>query len=274
MLGKIMKHEFKATWKYFLLIDFVTLVIGVFAAIVTYGISGDISDLPETLYALLLLCLVGYIFSLFAAALLTTLYNVYRYYRSLYSSEGYLTFTLPASTIEIVSAKMLVAFIWQFLMTVCISLSVLLFFGGFFIYGTIHGSIDIQNFMHDLWDTVAGIFGFAGITTSVSYILNMFLQLITRMLTFFFAITLGQLWNKHKILGSVIAYFACTIVMGIFSFIVNIFTGSFSMIFSYDYDPSKYFTRATLSGLFISIVVSVIMYVGCIVITDKKLNLD
>ena len=100
------------------------------------------------------------------------------------------------------------------------------------------------------------------------------MQIVVNLMLFFFAISIGQLWQQHKVLGSIVAYFVTRFVYGIIAFIVNMVTGTFGMIFSYAANPTRYFTRTTNSALILSIVMFVVMYISCVSITDKKLNLD
>ncbi|WP_026495596.1 hypothetical protein [Butyrivibrio sp. WCD3002] len=274
MLGKLLKHEFKATWKYFLAIDAITIVLGIIAGIVGYAVAGKIDDFPPTLIILLTLGLVGYIFALVSASVLTTVFNVVHYYRSLYTAEGYLTFTLPATTTEILSAKMLVAVIWQVIMALSLATSVFFLAGSFFLYGTVHGAIDIQEFFGDFWYGIMEMLGIAGVFGTLRYIVSVIMSIVFNMLIFFFSISIGQLWQKHKILGSIIAFFVTRFVMGIFSFVVNMMSGAFGMLLQNDTDPGRYFSHTTVVSLLISVVASVVMYVASIWITDKKLNLD
>ena len=274
MLGKIMKHEFKATWKYFLAIDFLTLVIGFIAGIVGYIVSDNMDDIPTTLSILLIFALAGYVFAMIAATILTTVYNVYRYYHSLYTAEGYLTFTLPANTAQILSAKMLVAIFWQLIMSLCVALSVAFLIGSFFVFGWTHGPLDFQEFFRDFLDTCRDIMGIQQVFGFIVYVFAIIMQIIMNLMMFFFAISIGQLWQKHKILGSIIAYFATRFSTGIFSLIVSIFSGSFTILFTEAYDPGRYFSHNNIVSLVLSVILVVIMYVSCLLVTDKKLNLD
>lgn len=274
MLGKLIKHEFIATWKYLLFINAVALVSGLLAAAVGYNASAYFDKLPEALQILLILGLVGYVFILFSATLLTTVCNVVRYYKSLYTTEGYLTFTLPATTTEILSAKMLVAIIWQVVTCICVLLSVMMLIGSFILYGVHSGTVNLATMLREFHDEFLATFGIIDALTTSFYIIKIIMQLILNLMIFFFAITLGQLWQQHKIIGSIIAYFCIRFIYGIFSFFMNLFSGSLSILFSSMADPGRYFSHTTNVALIISIVVSVAMYIGCIVITDKKLNLD
>lgn len=274
MLGKLIKYEFKASWKYILAIDIITVVIGLFAFFISYNVSDIIDNLNSALVIILMLCLVGYMFSLIAATLLTTIYNVVHYYKSLYSSEGYLTFTLPATTGQILSAKMLVSIFWQIATSICVGLSIFFLMAGFALYGAQHGTFDFLTSIDDVYSEFIKALGVSGVFSVIRYLINIFVSIACNLLVFFFAISLGQLWSKHKVLGSILCFFGTRFALGIVSFVSSMLSGTFSTLFMSDYDPAKYFARSTTVSLLVSIFVSAILYTGCIVITDRKLNLD
>ena len=274
MLNKLIKHEFKATWKYFLAINVAALILGLIAGLIGYNVAGNYDDLPTTVVVLLWLSLVGYLFALAAAAILTTICNVVRYYRSLYTAQGYLTFTLPATTTEILSAKMIVAFIWQILMSICIVLSLMFLAGGFMIYGLQNNPEDILEFFDDFFSGFSDLMGIVGVAGVIRYIFNMILSIMVSLMMYFFAISIGQLWQKHKILGSVLAFFGIRFLYGTASSIISLLTGSFRLMIVESSDPGKFFSHTTIVSLVISLVAIIGMYIGSILITDKKLNLD
>ncbi len=274
MLGKLIKHEFVATWKYFLLIDAITLIVGLVAGFITFGISGNFDNLPETLIIMLILCLTAYVFALVSVTVLTTAYNVVHYYKSLYTSQGYLTFTLPATTAEVLSAKMIVAFIWQIICALCVAISVVFLFGGFFFWSVFQGDVSILETITEIFNEFMETFGLSGVFALVRYIFAVIVQIIMNLMIFFMAISIGQLWQKHKILSSVLFYFVIRFVLGIATFIINLLTGSLTMLLLESADPARYFSHTTMISLIISLVFSIGMYIACIMITDKNLNLD
>ena len=271
MLGKLIKHEFVATWKIFTLIDVVCLIAGVIVGIFMYNFP-YLENLPEALSILLGMGFVGYIILLISVCVLSLVYVVVRYYKSLYTSEGYLTFTLPATVTEILSAKMLVGFIWQVINYLCVFLSGCLAFGGFILWGIRSSDIILQDVVESFGDVMNEIFGIGWSPMLLVYILFLLVGIITNLLTFYFSISLGQLWQQHKVLGSIIFYFVVRFVIGLLGTFISIGSGSFNILFTAT--TADYFTHIMWSGLVLNIILSVVMYFGCIFITNKKLNLD
>ena len=168
---------------------------------------------------------------------------------------------------------MLVSIIWQLLCCLCVTISVSFLIGSFVLWATIHGNVNIWEVLTEVYTEFMDTFGLSGVFAGIRYILSLFFQLIMQLIMFFMAITIGQLWAKHKILGSVIFYFVIRFILGILTFIVNLFTGSLNILFA-DANPARYFSHTTMVSLIVSLVVSVGMYIACIMITDRKLNLD
>ncbi|MCR4999855.1 MAG: hypothetical protein K6A05_08470 [Lachnospiraceae bacterium] len=275
MLGKLMKHEFKNSWKILLPINIGALLAGLVVGVFLYNMP-ILEKLPEPLIVLLTFGFIGYCFLLAAAAILSLVFIVVRYYKSLYSAEGYLTFTLPATTTEILSAKMLTGFIWEVINSICIMGSIFLAAGGSALLAYKHYTMDLTIFLQDFTDVLDEVFSLNSIGAALFYLAVMLVNIALRLLTIFMAISLGQLWQEHKILGSVVFYFVINTVMGIISVFANIGTGTFRMLFSTSYFTSSgdFFFHTMTVGLIYSIIFCAAFYFASIYITDHKLNLD
>lgn len=273
MFGKLLKHEIIDTWKIFLLLDVVALLLGVIVGAVGF-VAVQIKDMPSILIILLVLGVVGYLMLLVSLSVLTLVHIVVHFYRSMFSSQGYLTFTLPATATQIVSAKLLSAVIFQLINSVCVTLSICLAVWGVMIAGYKEAIDEVLDFLYDFKDLIIEAFGIAP-GTIVLYIVFGIVSLFSGILIFYCSMCIGQLWQKHKVLGSVVAYFAITIVTRIVTTIVQLTSGSFGMLLSdYDLDPTKYFSHTMTVNLIISIIAAGLMYFGCIYTTSHKLNLD
>ena len=275
MLGKLMKHEFKNSWKILLPINIGALLAGLVVGVFLYNMP-ILEKLPEPLIVLLTFGFIGYCFLLAAAAILSLVFIVVRYYKSLYSAEGYLTFTLPATTTEILSAKMLTGFIWELINSLCIFGSIFFAASGSMLLAYHNYALDFSNFLSEFADVMNEVFSMHSIPTVLFYVVFGLVSMALRLLTIFMAISLGQLWQEHKILGSVVFYFVINTVMGIISVFTNIGAGTFRMLFSTSYFTSSgdFFFHTMTVGLIYSIIFCVAFYFASIYITDHKLNLD
>jgi len=104
-----MKNEFRGTWK------FMVTIFAAFALLTVFGgISVRILSTAENPGLLPVLTIILYVFSFIAVFFGLLIYLGNRYYKTMYSTQGYLTHTLPASETSIFSAKTLVSVIWMF----------------------------------------------------------------------------------------------------------------------------------------------------------------
>ena len=108
MLGKMIKHELQETGKILIPLNLIVLGIMLLNA-VFLGLDlfqkGYLKMIPT--FSLML-----YVLGLFALFVLTAVYLTMRFYKTMYSNQGYLTHTLPLSTTAILNTKILTAVLW------------------------------------------------------------------------------------------------------------------------------------------------------------------
>lgn len=113
MLGKLMKHELKALFRILLIVGIVALVISGVGSLLIY-------TNPDG-YLGVLFVLVGIYFSL-AVAIMALAWSVRQFYASMFTGEGYMTFSLPVTPMQMVWAKLLSALIAMFFgVVICIA---------------------------------------------------------------------------------------------------------------------------------------------------------
>lgn len=115
MLGKLIKHECKATAKLFLpLLAAVLALLGGFQAIflLVKWLTGnnDSHPLVTVLFALFTVLAALALIALLAVIVIVA---VQRFYKNLLGDEGYLMFTLPATPGQQILSKLLVSLVWS-----------------------------------------------------------------------------------------------------------------------------------------------------------------
>ena len=105
MLIKLMKHEWKGTYKTFLLMYGILLLLSISMMI---GIQTKSDWLIRITVGLMGL-------SMFSVCLGYGVMVFWRYYKNLYGSEGYLMFTLPVSGWQLLTSKLLTSVLWGIL---------------------------------------------------------------------------------------------------------------------------------------------------------------
>ena len=115
MLGKLMKHEFRATARIMLPVMGAMAALALLANLSIRGLAGNLSDVPM-LKILFTLIIIFFGAAVVATVVMSLVIMVSRFYRNLLKDEGYLMFTLPVSVHELIWSKLIVSLVW-FLVT-------------------------------------------------------------------------------------------------------------------------------------------------------------
>ena len=109
MLGKLLKQDFRATARIMLPLYVAVPVLGLFTNLINHLCENQTGFLLNAISAL-----VSFVFSLalIAAVVTTVVLMILRFYRNLMTDEGYLMFTLPVSTTELIFSKLIVSVVW------------------------------------------------------------------------------------------------------------------------------------------------------------------
>ena len=109
MLGKLLKQDFRATARIILPVYAAVPVLGLFTGLIT-----RLCENQSNIWISILGSLVSFVFSLalIAAVVTTVVLMILRFYRNLMTDEGYLMFTLPVSTTELICSKLIVSVVW------------------------------------------------------------------------------------------------------------------------------------------------------------------
>ena len=109
MLGKLLKHEIKATSREYLLLYGAFLIITIFNKIfleVNTGRRNTMISIFQNIFmaAYVLMCMTIFI--------VTIILIIRRFYKNLLGDEGYLMFTLPVKTYELILSKLIISLLW------------------------------------------------------------------------------------------------------------------------------------------------------------------
>ncbi|MDR0905098.1 MAG: hypothetical protein LBN00_02785 [Oscillospiraceae bacterium] len=107
MLGKLLKHEFRATGRVFLPFYGAMFIVAIVTRILS-GVSGNgISVVaPQIIGIVVTALLMG------AVCVIAIILTVQRFNKNLLGDEGYLMFTLPTSTDSLICSKLIVSVVW------------------------------------------------------------------------------------------------------------------------------------------------------------------
>lgn len=267
MLGKLIKHEFKATYTEFAILYILILAATIMLKIFT-KINADnvIIALCSLLFAFLygLAIVAGFIGSIVLI--------LKRFYTNMTKDEAYLTFTLPVTSGQHILSKLIVSVVWLIATYAVLLVTFLIPFVDNFspIINEIKDFIDVVN-KGGYWPIV------------FSLVLLLLVGLFVTILQYYACIAVGQMVGKHRILGAVGAYIANGIILQvIITMLITVAARFFSALELekvFDGMPEdKVLTSVSVSGL---LAVSLFMFILCIVyffitkvIFDRKLNLE
>lgn len=218
MLGKLIKHEWKAIWKIPAILIGALLVIAVLAGLtfispVWRSGMGGLDVLTVLVWILFYLSIIG-------VSMGNLLYLAIRFYQSMFTDEGYLTHTLPATSHQLLISKIMVMTVWIFLSMVGIFFSILIFGGMAILF--LQPEISIWNMWEDICREfeAIGMLGLNLVSFAASIIFMLMASTVNGTMMITGSICMGQMVNKHKILGSIGAYFAINTVVQIVGMVV------------------------------------------------------
>lgn len=289
MFGKLLKYELKSQAKIILTIITGIIVSGIFITVlfnvdfrltdgnIYQNRSGALEVFSIITTVSAMICIVV----LSAAAVASIIILAHRFYKNLFSNEGYLTFTLPVSTNAQLMAKLISAIIWLILVFMALTVSVSVFF----IFGTACGNEIYSNYVVSaLAELISRIFDSAYIQITIETIILCLISLSFMLITIYFAITIGSIISKkHKLLASAGVYMVTNLITQIFQSII-LFIGFNSYIDIYLYTDGAmtryhydklYDTVSTvlISQCVLVTVLAVVCYITMKKLIDKKLNL-
>ena len=221
MLGKLIKHEFRATRRIML-----PLIGGVALLSVLAGLSIRGLDTIQNfgfLGVMYSLTLGAFFLALFAMGVVALVLMIQRFYRNLLRDEGYLTMTLPVSVDAQIWAKLIVSFVWFAVVTLLSAAAMLIMIS----IGTrmdFMSGLDFEE-LYEMLPEIKAFLGGGNIALFVIECLVLgFLGSCAVCLRCYSALAIGCSAANHKLLYSFLTFigigFAVSMIQNSFSFLV------------------------------------------------------
>ena len=266
MFGKLMKAEWRSSRRVIGALCAIVLIsgalLGLLGHIMLRAVQGDwnVPDFVSILFSLLgMMAVLAVALALGASVF----YVLWRYYRSRFTEEGYLTFTLPVSNHQLMLSSILASVLEVLLVALATVVAVAVAFGIF--------AVGLP------WDEVDGYFwlrlrealgeigaSFRPIAGDMALLLlNALVMWLAILLTLMLAITIGAtVAKKHPILVAIAVYYCISLVR--------------MAAYLNTADACAYLSdRATLVALAgVNMVTILIAYFGTYFLTSRKLNLN
>lgn len=254
MLTKLLKYEFKATGRVFLISYAALLAVAVLSGFSTrFSLHKSLSglfflatNLPSTLYACLL----------FAVAVLTVVTVILRFSRNLLGGEGYLMHTLPVPTWMHVASKLIVAAVWSILsMAAAMASSLLLALASGFLDLSKVDWLELFSLFSYLPQVQAEEWATIGLLFADCLFGGLFLILLV-----YLCIMVGRLAPKFRSLLSVV------LVIAVFNVVVNVLLRMAVQI--------DLFNAALAAALGLLLALDAACFVGTTLLLKYRLNLE
>ena len=113
MLTKLISHEWKDTFKVPVLLLTITVLLS--AASLVYFSVADQATADIDLNVRNFVLYIAYILILSGLSMILTIYFAIRFYKNLYTDEGYLMHTLPVKPWMLIVSKLTIGTIWFYL---------------------------------------------------------------------------------------------------------------------------------------------------------------
>ena len=280
MLGKLIKHDFLANARFLGPAYVVMLAIALLGRFVTWlATRKAIMESVAPAFAHIISMLSSLLTIAFVLAPLVILftagfYVIYRFYKNIFTDEGYLMNTLPTRPVNLVFSKLLTALIWMLITMAVAGLS------WFLAVGHIEG---LRNLMDQLWDTVVNLFLsnkeaiheqlgvpiWLFVTELVVFLLCWFARFT---ISWYFAIAFGQLISKsHKVLGAIGAYIGLAIASNLVS---TIYMGVLGKVLDTVASNGTALQVTMLGNAVLFIIITALLYWATTAIMKNRLNLD
>ena len=275
MLGKLLKHEFKATARTMLPMFGVVVLLSVLANLGFAQIADSENGALDILFGLFIF---AFFLGLFTMGVMAMVVMIQRFYKNVLGDEGYLTLTLPVNVHEIVWSKLIVSFVW-FLVTGLIAMAAV-FIAVFTLTYTELGEM-FQN-MPSFGEMMRMFFEETGVTplqltgAIAQFAAMIILSSLTGCLHFYAAMALGHSFSNNKVLLSVVFFIAISFVFSFVSSLLGIFVEGLAMTVTVEAGSSVMTTLQELSleSMIYTLIEGVILYLLTTYCLKHRLNLS
>ena len=233
MLGKLFRLEMKQSSKFSLAIIGLQLISVILASSAFSFISLDLfSSSSEDRDMAAIFLVMGLIIVIVASLLVMTftplimqVYHAYRYYK-LFTSNGYLMFTLPCTKSQLFLSKFFTCLLWTVMNFITFFISIGIFVAT--VIKHITGGISLKEagyYFNQFITNIKRAMEESGTNFNaivITYVLMMVISMLFSIASYYFAISIGQLFNKHKLVACIGAYFGIYTIFQMISTVLSV----------------------------------------------------
>lgn len=277
MLGKLLKYDLKSMSRMFVPMWILCPVV---AFLFSFSVRGLIGWMTYTVTETgigamvkgnsIVVGILGIVFFgiMVAVAVMTIMFVLQRFWNGLLKDEGYLMFTLPVETWELITAKGLCA-------TIVTCLSLLVGVASFLVMylGAMEPAIWGENFLWDWYiSRLHSIPVIQLVAMAALYILLGILSVAKSIYQAYAAMALGQLFESHRLIGACVSYVGLSVILGTIGNIVAMIGNQIQLPSGTSGSASDYLYIVVM--LAATVVQIVLFHVITERILSRKLNLE
>ncbi len=274
MLKKLLKHDFKALFRYWWIVAVVTAGLSALSGKCITILESE-KELPAVLDASAGIALMLAYIGIIVFAVFSTVMIFMRYYKNLFTDEGYLTFTLPVKRSDILNSKLISAAVFEVATFLVIGFDVLLMLFVAFYKDILKKEffIGIKEAVATIWKELGGYI-FVYLLEGILITIALF---VLALLLLFICITIGSIITKKaKVIASIGIYYAANSAFSFVTMLLVIF-GTVALGTKFETMPEGNIKLivaliALCVLLFITLICG-IFYIINYYLLDRKLNL-
>ena len=275
MFGKLMKYELRHLIRVF---GPMWAIVTILCVLSRLTIKPDLDGFmyAEGAAALMpILCLLLAVFGMITMMIVAAVVLIQRFHKGMYGDEGYLMFTLPVTTGQLVNAKALSAFLLMLATELITVLGIAVMVSYPALWREAIGSIgvDLRTAFSMLLDMYGVTKGEAVAMACWSAVL-MPLEMLCGIYTVYLSISVGQLWRKHPVAGGILCWYGLVLVIGVAESLLQQALGISTLdMMMENMNLSMQSWQMMLFGTVENLVLCLIFFFGTKLILDKKLNI-
>ena len=270
MFTKLLKHEWRATRGMLGTLCLVCLGASVLGGgTMRYLVQVSAQDTHQNVFVVLnVLAMVAAIIAVAVIGVAALFLFIGRFYKSRFTDEGYLTFTLPVTTHQNLLSSLANTAIGMVIIfvVICVSLMLWLMIG---LPGMGEFLKEFGKNLPELWDALKRVWSTIPWNYFWMFLLNILTGSACELVVLMLSVTIGSiLAKKHKILAAVGAYYAIHVAISMVTsamLAMQAFSGS---------DDTSMFLRFYNGTAVLMAVISVAGYFLMYFLVDRKLNLN
>ena len=278
MLAKLMKYEWKAIWRVFLIINAFTVFVTILGVITMNLIVTDNPAMMEDeLSIVVVLIFMLYYATIIGVSFAIIIYSGVRFYKNLYTDEGYLMHTLPVTNRQLIFSKLTIHSIAVIITQILVLCSIGALLLPLFAVLLEDPSISISYMWSEFVNLCQNELNISIPGFVLSCIGSTIIGVFSSVLMIYCAISLGQTFQKHKVMGSILCYVGIyflqqtlTTILMMPQMLVSMRADGMSASFNF----ARYMNNIFLFSIVICLITGIIFYFITSYMMNKKLNLD